>query len=221
MILSDRDKLERSIEIGIQTYYLDRGKRASQHTYLHGHTLLDFIMYEVDKIDEKDHISDTPNYGKPEKLYPEYDSNKGPEKLGPPEKTSKQLSDEISQYLNSWISNKLPDSFKHVVKPATPTETIDNLVVIAKQNADQISKILDDTKSKKEMVNHPSHYNKHKWEVIEILQEFFSDDPLIWQVAKYIFRYKHKEKPVEDLKKSLWYLEYKIKELESVQNSGS
>jgi hypothetical protein len=68
---------------------------------------------------------------------------------------------------------------------------------------------------KQEMVDHPAHYNKHKVEVITVLQEFFSDDPLIWQVAKYIFRYKHKNKPVEDLKKALWYLQYKINELDN------
>ena len=67
---------------------------------------------------------------------------------------------------------------------------------------------------KKEAVNHPDHYNQHKWEVIEVLEEFFKDDPLLWQVGKYILRYKHKEKPLEDLKKALWYLEYKIDHFE-------
>jgi len=73
----------------------------------------------------------------------------------------------------------------------------------------------------KEMVNHPKHYNEHKWEVIEILQEFFKDDPLIWQTAKYIFRYKHKEDPIQDLKKAKWYLEYKINELEQSKQKAS
>jgi hypothetical protein len=69
----------------------------------------------------------------------------------------------------------------------------------------------------KEAVNHPDHYNQHKWEVIEVLEEFFKNDPLLWQVGKYILRYKHKEKPFEDLKKALWYLQYKIDHFETTK----
>lgn len=66
-------------------------------------------------------------------------------------------------------------------------------------------------------VNSPKHYTYGKFEVIDVLQEFFPDDPLVWQVGKYIARYKHKGKPLEDLKKARWYLERRIKQLERAQ----
>ena len=40
-------------------------------------------------------------------------------------------------------------------------------------------------KDKKDLVNHPPHYTNNKWEVIEILQEFFPKEPLLWQCGKY------------------------------------
>lgn len=61
------------------------------------------------------------------------------------------------------------------------------------------------TKNKKDMVNHPTHYTSKKWEVIEILQEFFSKEPLLWQCGKYLLRCLHKENTVQDLKKMIWY----------------
>jgi hypothetical protein len=69
-------------------------------------------------------------------------------------------------------------------------------------------------KDNNDPVNHPSHYTKGKYEVIDVLQDWFNDDPLIWQVGKYIARYKYKGVPVQDLKKAKFYLERKIKQLE-------
>jgi hypothetical protein len=68
---------------------------------------------------------------------------------------------------------------------------------------------------KKEMVNHPSHYNFSKYEVIEVLDEWFFDNPLIWQVVKYLARAKHKGNELEDLKKAQFYLNRKISKLEN------
>lgn len=67
-------------------------------------------------------------------------------------------------------------------------------------------------------VNHPKHYTYGKWEVIDILEEFFGDDPLMWQVGKYIMRYQHKENPVQDLEKAAWYLNRKIQKLKEQRN---
>ena len=67
----------------------------------------------------------------------------------------------------------------------------------------------------KEMINHPAHYNKGKFEAIEVIED--------WQLGfnlgntvKYISRAGHKDKSktVEDLKKALWYLEREIKKIE-------
>jgi chaperonin cofactor prefoldin len=62
-------------------------------------------------------------------------------------------------------------------------------------------------------VNSPKHYTHGKWEVIEVLEEFFGEDPLLWQVGKYVMRYEHKENPIQDLEKAKWYLERKINKL--------
>jgi hypothetical protein len=55
-------------------------------------------------------------------------------------------------------------------------------------------------------VNHPSHYTYSKYEVIDVIEE--------WQLGyhdgnaiKYIARHKHKNNPVQDLKKACWYLQ--------------
>jgi len=73
---------------------------------------------------------------------------------------------------------------------------------------------------REDMVNHPDHYTRHKWEVIDILEEFFGDDPLLWQVGKYTMRYKYKKNPLEDLKKAEYYLKRKISNLEKDINES-
>lgn len=64
-------------------------------------------------------------------------------------------------------------------------------------------------------VNSPAHYTQHKWEVIEVLEEFFASDPLLFNVGKYILRHEHKANPIQDLKKAAWYLNRKINQLEN------
>ena len=57
-----------------------------------------------------------------------------------------------------------------------------------------------------DQVNHPSHYNQGKIEVIE----FIEDQDLgfhLGNVVKYVSRAQHKGKPVEDLQKAQWYLQ--------------
>lgn len=67
---------------------------------------------------------------------------------------------------------------------------------------------------KNDNVNHPNHYTFGKFEVIDVLLDWFKNDPLLWQVGKYIARSSRKGKELEDLKKARWYLNLKIKELE-------
>jgi hypothetical protein len=62
-------------------------------------------------------------------------------------------------------------------------------------------------------VNHPKHYTFGRYEVIDILEDWFSDDPLLWQVGKYIARAKHKERELEDLQKARFYLDRRIQKL--------
>jgi hypothetical protein len=62
-------------------------------------------------------------------------------------------------------------------------------------------------------VDHPTHYNQGKIEVIDAIEDWglgFNDG----NVVKYVSRSRHKGKPLEDLKKAKWYLEREIKRIE-------
>jgi hypothetical protein len=62
----------------------------------------------------------------------------------------------------------------------------------------------------KEMVNHPEHYggSENVYEAIKVI-EHYKMDFVEGNVLKYLLRYK-KKNGLEDLKKSLWYLEWLI-----------
>ena len=76
------------------------------------------------------------------------------------------------------------------------------------------SDILLNEKDKKEMVNHPKHYNMGKYEAIDVIEDWGLGFNL-GNVIKYISRAGHKDDIVQDLKKSLWYLEREIQRLEN------
>ena len=69
-------------------------------------------------------------------------------------------------------------------------------------------------------VNNPSHYNYGKFEVIDILEQAVSRAPdsvkgsLQYQVLKYMLRIWDKENPLQDAKKSRWYLNRLIDKME-------
>ena len=75
-------------------------------------------------------------------------------------------------------------------------------------------------KEKKEatvdLVNHPPHYNKGGMEVIEVIELVTGGKRtgdqgfvgyLLGNILKYLLRFEHKGKPIEDLKKARWYLD--------------
>lgn len=80
----------------------------------------------------------------------------------------------------------------------------------------------------KDKVNHPSHYTwlkeKCNIEVIDITRWLDFD---IGNAVKYLLRagykseegYSNKEKEIEDLKKAIWYINDKIKQLENGTNT--
>lgn len=56
-----------------------------------------------------------------------------------------------------------------------------------------------------EIVNHPSHYNMGKIEVIDAIEDWklgFNDG----NAVKYISRHRWKESPQQDLEKAFWYI---------------
>ena len=60
-------------------------------------------------------------------------------------------------------------------------------------------------KCKDEKVDHPTHYNVGKIEVIDAIEEWklgFNDGNAI----KYIARHQHKGKAIQDIEKAIWYL---------------
>ena len=59
-------------------------------------------------------------------------------------------------------------------------------------------------------VNKPKHYNSGNIQTIDAIRESMSDREffgyLKGNVMKYVWRYTHKDNPVEDLRKADWYL---------------
>jgi hypothetical protein len=72
----------------------------------------------------------------------------------------------------------------------------------------------------KEMVNHPDHYGGKNsvYEVVKVCEAWDLDkDAYLFNVVKYVARAgkKNPEKEIEDLKKAMFYLDRKIKNLEN------
>ena len=63
-----------------------------------------------------------------------------------------------------------------------------------------------------EHVNHPKHYNKGKFEVIEVIEDWGLGFNL-GNAIKYIGRCEHKGNKKQDLEKALWYIK---RELENI-----
>jgi transcriptional regulator with XRE-family HTH domain len=74
--------------------------------------------------------------------------------------------------------------------------------------------ILLNEKDKKEMVNHPSHYNMGKYEAIDVIEDWELGFNL-GNTIKYISRAGHKDSIVQDLKKAMWYLQREIDRIEN------
>ena len=70
----------------------------------------------------------------------------------------------------------------------------------------------EEIKKEEDIINHPSHYNKGKFEVIDIIEDCNLGFHL-GNAIKYILRAGHKnpEKYVEDLEKAIWYINREIK----------
>lgn len=107
------------------------------------------------------------------------------------------------------------------MKKQTRSQVMKAVWARRKAKADELAKVktFAAPKPKKEadLVNHPPHYTRGKFEVIDVLEEFFAQDPLLWQVGKYIMRAGHKDDTVQDLEKAAWYLQRKINKLKAAK----
>ena len=59
-------------------------------------------------------------------------------------------------------------------------------------------------------VEHPSHYNQGKYEVIDVINDWKLNFNL-GNVVKYVARAEYKNNAIEDLEKAMFYLNYEIK----------
>ena len=105
-------------------------------------------------------------------------------------------------------------------KPSEKPKSNELLVKEQCELMDKIKKTINETnslkenmKNKKDMVNHPSHYNMGEYEAIDVIEDWKLNFNL-GNTVKYISRAGHKDDMVQDLKKSLWYLEREIKRIE-------
>jgi hypothetical protein len=69
-------------------------------------------------------------------------------------------------------------------------------------------------------VQKPDYYNKGKIECIDAIEVAIADLTGIeakctGDAIKYLWRWKAKENPVQDLKKAIWYIEHLIKKIEN------
>lgn len=66
-------------------------------------------------------------------------------------------------------------------------------------------------------VNHPSHYTTGTIECIEAIKASMTPEEfkgfLKGNVMKYVFRYRLKGKPLQDLQKAQWYMDRLIEEV--------
>ena len=61
-----------------------------------------------------------------------------------------------------------------------------------------------------DMVNHPSHYTFSEYEVVDVADAWYPDEPHLWNANKYMARWNKKGDPVENLEKAIWYLKRKL-----------
>jgi hypothetical protein len=64
-----------------------------------------------------------------------------------------------------------------------------------------------------DQVDHPTHYTKGKFEVIDVIEDWQLGFHL-GNVIKYVARSAHKGSTLKDLKKARWYLDRAISKLE-------
>ena len=116
----------------------------------------------------------------------------------------------MNQVLNEEQKSKIEAGMHFFRKGGEkPLGVVDEQVIgrnLLKMSADNA---FSELHSKKETVNHPSHYNTDpQFETIKVLRAWLSPEMyegfLVGNQIKYLSRYRHKNL-AEDLKKAQWY----------------
>ena len=66
------------------------------------------------------------------------------------------------------------------------------------------------------VINHPIHYNKGKFETIDVIEDWDLDFHC-GNAVKYISRHKYKRNPEQDIQKAIWYLNRYLSKLEKTK----
>ena len=82
-----------------------------------------------------------------------------------------------------------------------------------KKSPDWVTDLAIEYAKQIEPVNHPSHYNKGKLEVIAVIDDWALGFCL-GNAVKYIARSQHKGQQLTDLRKVIWYVQHEIDRLE-------
>lgn len=131
--------------------------------------------------------------------------------VGPTELMDKTL----DEYLNQHPTECL---VMHKAEQPGPSELMDRPLTAYITLTPEGEK-LHGIKRDHDSVNHPSHYTQGGIECIEAIKASMTHEEFCGYLKgcaqKYLWRYKHKGNPVEDLKKASWYLDRLIKEEES------
>ena len=128
--------------------------------------------------------------------------------------TQTELADKLGKTLRTvqkYESGEILPSINNVYEIAKALEVFSNDIIGGVAKGFNFFDV--DIEEKKEMINHPSHYNQGKYEAIDVIEDWKLNFNL-GNTVKYISRAGHKDDIIQDLKKSLWYLNREIERLE-------
>ena len=128
--------------------------------------------------------------------------------------TQTELADKLGKTLRTvqkYESGEILPSINNVYEIAKALEVFSNDIIGGVAKGFNFFDV--DIEEKKEMIDHPSHYNQGKFEAIDVIEDWKLNFNL-GNTVKYISRAGHKDNIIQELKKSLWYLQREIERLE-------
>ncbi|WP_289147299.1 DUF3310 domain-containing protein [uncultured Megamonas sp.] len=128
--------------------------------------------------------------------------------------TQTELADKLGKTLRTvqkYESGEILPSINNVYEIAEALEVFSNDIIGGVAKGFNFFDV--DIEEKKEMIDHPSHYNQGKFEAIDVIEDWKLNFNL-GNTVKYISRAGHKDNIIQDLKKASWYLNREIERLE-------
>ena len=128
--------------------------------------------------------------------------------------TQTELADKLGKTLRTvqkYESGEILPSINNVYEIAKALEVFSNDIIGGVAKGFNFFDV--DIEEKKEMIDHPSHYNQGKFEAIDVIEDWKLNFNL-GNTVKYISRAGHKDNIIQDLKKASWYLNREIERLE-------